>query len=88
MRDTLSQLAGLRPIGKPKPIPAHAHTRAAAGSGSNVDRLVAAAREMLQTFGGGGFAGIAETEIRNHVDEAGGARALARLHELSAPPYR
>lgn len=66
-------------------FPAPARTR---GPGSNVDRLVAAASELLRRFGGGAFAGMAESQIRSHVSEAGGREALARLHELTAPPYR
>ena len=60
---------------------------ARSGGGSNVERLVAAAVEMLQTFGGGGFSGLAAREIRKAMTESTAAQALARLHELTRPPY-
>lgn len=84
VRDVVSSLAGLRPIGRPKPIPAHARPTGAA----NVDRLVSAAREMLELTGYGAFAGMAATRIRAEVSEAKARYALERLHALTAPPYR
>ena len=69
---------------KPLPPPPQPRARSRA---SNVERLVSAAVEMLQTFGQGGFADLAAGEIRKATNETTAAQALKRLHDLTAPPY-
>jgi len=76
--------------GKPL-LPPHSpprETRAGSGGASNVERLVAIAAEMLQSFGGGAFAVAAAGQIRSRTNETTAGQALARIHELTGPPYR
>ena len=84
-RTLMTEGLGLRTNARPGIVPpATAHPSGA----SNVERLVNAAAEMLRAFDAGWLAGRAAAEIRSRTNEPSARAALARLHELTKPPYR